>query len=117
MDQRLRPEERIRKQSDFSFLYKQGSRYRGRYFTVVYLPNNLSYSRLGVVVSKKVGGAVERNKVKRRLRALFRRNKVAMKETQDLLIIARPDVKGLAAKDLRSYYLEAVTSLDQAKKK
>jgi len=111
MDQRLPPEERIRKQSDFSFLYKNGRRYRGRYFSIVYLSSALDHSRMAVVVSKKVGKAVERNRIKRRLRALFRRNKGSFKEALDLLIIARPEIMSLSGPELKTHYLQALESL------
>lgn len=111
MDQRLPPEERIRKKSDFSFLYKNGCRYRGRYFSFVYLSNALDHSRIAVVVSKKVGNAVERNRIKRRLRALYRRNKGSFKETLDLLIITRPEIMSLSGPELKTQYVQAVESL------
>jgi len=75
MSETFTPRERIRKKKDFLFLYKKGNRYRGRYFNLIYLSNDLNFSRMAVVVSKKVAGAVERNTIKRRLRTLFRRNK------------------------------------------
>ena len=49
----------------------------GRYSTVFVLANRLSIGRLGIAATKKLGGAVERNKAKRLIREVFRRNKVA----------------------------------------
>ncbi len=52
------------------------------------LPNGLAQSRLGFSVSKRVGKAVVRNKVKRRLREVLR--PVSLKPGQDIVFIARP---------------------------
>jgi ribonuclease P protein component len=117
MKEGLRPEERIRKKNEFSSLYKNGCRYRGRYFNLVYLSNDLSFSRMAVVASKKVGNAVERNRIKRRLRALFRRNKGELEEALDLLIITKPEIRELTGAGLKACYLEAVASLGRPKKK
>jgi ribonuclease P protein component len=116
MDQCLRPEERIRKQSDFSFLYKNGRRYRGRYFNLIFLPNALDHSRMAVVVSRKVGNAVARNRIKRRVRDVYRRNKGLFKEALDLLVVARPEIATLGGPELRSEYIQAVGSLPSGKK-
>jgi len=116
MNEGLRPEERIRKKNDFSSLYKKGYRYRGRYFNLVYLSSSLSYSRMAVVVSRKVGNAVERNKVKRRLRDLYRRNKGLLREALDLLIIAKPEIRDLPWQALKAEYFQAVSSLGPLKK-
>jgi ribonuclease P protein component len=92
MNERLKPCERIRRKKDFLSLYKEGGRFRGRYLNLVYLPNSLGFSRVAVVVSKKVGGAVERNRAKRWMRETFRKNKRLVEEPTDFLIIARKEI-------------------------
>lgn len=111
MNERLAPLERIRKKKDFSSLYRSGSRFRGRYFSLVYRRNGLSFSRVAVVVSRKVGPAVVRNRVKRRFRELFRRNKMLLEESVDLIVVARPDVAGLAWPEFRDGFLSGLTAI------
>ena len=111
MDERLTSREKVRKQRDFLSLYKNGSRYRGRYFSLVYRPNPSGASRLAVVVSKKVGTAVTRNRVKRRLRALFRRHKGLLPGAVDLVVVARKEIVDLGAAELRTGYFQALESI------
>lgn len=111
MDERLTPRERVRRQRDFISLYKNGSRYRGRYFTLVYGPNPSGLSRLAVVVSKKVGPSVARNRVKRRMRALFRRHKGLLLEPMDLIVVARKEILDLGAAALMAGYFQALESM------
>jgi ribonuclease P protein component len=111
MDERLRPLERIRKKKDFLSLYKNGSRFRGRHFSLVYRPNELGFSRLAVVVSKKVGPAVIRNKVKRRMREIFRRHKPLLPEATDVIVVTRPEILELGRDELAEVFLAALASL------
>jgi ribonuclease P protein component len=111
MNERLTPLERIRKKSDFSSLYRDGGRFRGRFFTLVFLKSGLGYSRLAVVASRKVGPAVVRNRVKRRFRELFRRNKELLGEPLDLIVITRPGSGEAAWNDLRDAYVSALTAI------
>jgi ribonuclease P protein component len=113
MNERLTPRERIRSEKDFTSLYKSGSRYRGRYFNVVYRPNSFGYSRLGVVVSKKVGSAVTRNGVKRRIRSLFRRNKGLLAEPMDLIVVTRKEILELSRAEMRAGYLQALELINK----
>jgi ribonuclease P protein component len=57
--------------------------------------NALGYRRLGVTVSSKVGGAVIRNRLKRRFKELFRRRRNLLPESVDLVLIARRGADGL----------------------
>lgn len=111
MNERLTPLERIRSKSDFATVYRDGGRLRGRYFTLVFLRNGLDHSRFAVVASRKVGPAVTRNRVKRRFRELFRRNKELLKEPLDLVVISRPESGAAPWPELRDSYIYSLTTL------
>lgn len=113
MNETLRPQERIRKRKDFLFLYKKGKRYRGKYFNLIYLSNDFSFSRIAVIVSKKVGNAVKRNKIKRQMRTLFRRNKSLLKAPLDIIIIAKKEILGSSWLTLKGDYFSALESIIQ----
>ncbi len=113
MNERLTPLERIRRKSDFARLYREGGRLRERHFTLVFLRNGLGHSRLAVVASRKVGPAVARNRVKRRFRELFRRNKALLKEPLDLVVIARPESGSAPWPELRDAYISSLATLER----
>lgn len=64
---------RLRRRSDFSSVFDQGARRHGRLMTVIASPATGERSRLGIAASRKIGGSVERNRAKRRIREMFRR--------------------------------------------
>jgi len=111
MNERLTSLERIRRKKDFSSLYKNGSRLRGRYFDLVYRPSQSGASRLAVVVSRKVGSAVIRNRIKRRIRDVFRRNKGLFAAPMDVIVVTRKEVQDLNASELRTGYFQALESI------
>ena len=69
-------DERIRRRADFQRIYEYGARIHGRYVTLFILPNRLPWGRLGIAATRKLGGAVERNRAKRLIREVFRQNKL-----------------------------------------
>ena len=74
---KFRPAERIRRRAEFQQVYDRGIRIHSRYATVFILANTLSVGRLGIAATRKLGGAVVRNRAKRLIREVFRRNKIA----------------------------------------
>ena len=58
-------------------MYERGRRVHGRFSTIFILANQSAVGRLGIAATKKLGGAVERNRAKRLIREIFRRNKIA----------------------------------------
>ncbi|WAC09170.1 MAG: ribonuclease P protein component [Thermodesulfobacteriota bacterium] len=87
----LKKQERITKRSEFLTIYQQGIRYNTQNFSIIIFPGNKeAIRRLGITVSKKVGGAVIRNRVKRLLREFFRLHKEHLPEASDILFIAKP---------------------------
>jgi len=93
--------ERLRSQRDFQCALRYGSRRHTEHFTVILRPNALQVSRLGVAVSKKVGNAVKRNRIKRHLREFFRLHKQRLPQAHDLMIIAKMDAATLTYHEVR----------------
>ncbi|MFN3406719.1 MAG: ribonuclease P protein component [Caldimicrobium sp.] len=92
--QGLSKKERLRLNRDFLRVFRTGKKiWIDKYLLVIYCPNKLSYRRLGIVVSKKIGKATLRNKVKRMLRELFRKNKEIFPEGIDIIMIASPNLQ------------------------
>jgi len=73
----FRPAERIRKRAEFKQVYERGTKVHSRYCTVFILPNERPVGRLGIAATRKLGGAVQRNRAKRLIREVFRRHKIA----------------------------------------
>lgn len=93
-------DERIRKRQDYLRIYQQGVRSHTRRFTVITCPNQSGIRRLGMTVGKKVGNAVQRNRIKRLLREFFRLNKSKLPAAQDIVIIAKRGILPLTYSDV-----------------
>ncbi|MDI6845269.1 MAG: ribonuclease P protein component [Candidatus Saccharicenans sp.] len=111
MNERLRPDERIRRKKDFSELFRKGRRIRGRYFHLVFMPNGLEFSRMAVVVSRKVGKATVRNRIKRWFREIFRRNKSLWPQPLDLIFIAQKEMAGSQRAEVEAEFFEVARKL------
>ena len=85
----LPKQHRLRRRAEYLAVQQGGRSYRSRNVVALVLPNELGISRLGITVSKRVGKAVARNLVKRRLREIFRKNRRALPSGVDLVLIAR----------------------------
>lgn len=79
----------LRKRAQFQNVYKFGIGWRNRIVIVRAVANGLEYSRYGFSVSKSVGKAVVRNKIRRRLKEIMRM--LPLKSGWDLVIIARSE--------------------------
>jgi ribonuclease P protein component len=102
----LRPQERIRRRVEFQQVYDKGIRVHGRYSTLFVLPNALPVGRLGIAATRKLGGAVQRNRAKRLIREIFRRNKVA--PGFDIVVVPRRELLGTTQTALETDYLNAL---------
>jgi ribonuclease P protein component len=93
---------RLTRSGDFDRVFREGSS-RGNRFLVLYaFPRDEGSDdgiRLGISVGRKVGGAVERNAVKRAMREAFWSAADRLPAGQDFVLVARPDVAGLVARD------------------
>jgi ribonuclease P protein component len=94
MGLRFGRERRLRARAEFDRVFRKGTRVEGRLFVMIGLPNDRPEHRLGLAVSRKVGSATERNRVRRLLREGFRRLEPAGGRGFDLVVVARADIVG-----------------------
>ena len=100
--QTLKRNERIRRRPEYLRIQKNGIRTHGRYLTLLILPNDLSRSRLGVTASRRLGGAVVRNRIKRLAREFFRRTKSSV--GLDVVVLPRREFLNTDYASLESDY-------------
>ena len=91
---------RLSRSAEFERVYRQGRSTANRHLVLYAFPNAASdRPRLGLSVSRKVGGAVERNKVKRMLRESFARVEPTLRDGQDVVLVARPSAAELVERE------------------
>jgi ribonuclease P protein component len=84
----LPPARRIRRRGEFQRVFDAGRRAHGRYLTLIAAPAPGPDSRIGIVASKKLGGAVVRNRAKRLIREMFR-TQASPDRASDLVVIPK----------------------------
>jgi ribonuclease P protein component len=85
--------QKIKKRSEISRLFKDGRRWECSCFVLIYEKNDLGRDRFGVMVSRRLGNAVERNRMKRVFREVFRLNIKRCPPFFDVLIKPRPAMR------------------------
>ena len=107
--------DRLHRSSEFIRLQRAGMRFQSRHF-VLYagiLENEPERSRLGVTVSRRIGNAVIRNRVKRRVREIFRgRIRDTLAKGTSLVVIARAGAGGLATASITDELVAGARNLN-----
>jgi len=105
----------LKKNSDFRRLYSKGRNAVNPYLAVYCRRNNLGVNRVGYTVSVKLGHAVRRNRVRRRLREIYRLNLPSLKSGWDIVVVARSRCVGAEYTQIEAAFLKACGKLELLK--
>jgi ribonuclease P protein component len=110
--ERLLPVEKVRRRTDYLRCYRTGRRRHGSLAIVYFVPNQLGFPRLGITASRKVGKAVARQRIKRRIREVYRRwQDRGRLPALDLVIHLKPEAGKSDFQGLRSELLRLLGGL------
>jgi ribonuclease P protein component len=102
--QRFRRSDRLRSSKDYRRVSRDGIRLASRCFVLLIAPQREdapgSTPKLGITVSRRVGNAVVRVSVKRRIREWFRCNRERVPMARDLVVIARPAAAEISSREI-----------------
>jgi ribonuclease P protein component len=110
----LPPARRIRRRSEYQRVFDAGRRAHGRYMTIIAAPAEGPLTRLGIVASKKIGGAVARNRAKRLIRQVFR-TETGPASASDLVVIAKVAAVSVGAPEVASDFRATLRRLGLSK--
>jgi ribonuclease P protein component len=99
---------RIVRSSDYRLIYGNGLKLNSERFVLFGRENKLGHHRLGITVSRKVGGAVVRNRVKRMFREIFRKSAADFPSQYDLVVNAKRACADASYADLREEFTAGV---------
>ena len=103
----MKGEQYLSKKWQYGLVHSRGCPYPGNLVVLKVLPSGLELSRYGIVVSRRVGNAVVRNRVKRLLREILRQ--MPLKPGWDVVFIARPQAAKASFADLKNLILSLLT--------
>ena len=100
----FRPQDRIRKRSEYQVIYDKGLRIPSGSFVLFVLRNALGRPRLGITATRRIGGAVQRNRAKRLVREIFRRHRSELEDV-DIVVNGRAGLPGAEYRRLEAEFM------------
>jgi ribonuclease P protein component len=103
---------RLSRSAEFERVYRRGRSVGNRHLVLYTFPSESAQQvRLGLSVSRKVGGAVERNRVKRLVREAFEQLRPQLRGDLDVVVVVRPQARELAEREGLSGVLGSLEEL------
>lgn len=97
----IQKEHRLKKNRQFNYIYRRGNAKHSKYISLIFIKTKYKPFKIGFTVSKKIGKAVDRNKVKRRLKDIVRDYVPQLKEEYNYIVLARPGIADLEFSELK----------------
>ncbi len=106
---------RLRSNKEFNLVYRRGKKSWNRNYTIIVKRNGTENTRVGFSISKKVGNAVTRNRIKRRLREIVRNHKDILTKGYDVVVIPKVNTNEMDYAQLEKSLLHVIRLAFKAK--
>lgn len=116
MGEKLLATDRLKKRAEFERVQRAGRKVHSARFLILVLPrvDAETTNRLGITVTRKVANAVGRNRIKRVLREVFRKNRALFPPACDVVVVAKDRAPGLGYEDTRQEIAQSSAALHRA---
>ena len=101
----------IKKSNDINNVINEGERYKNKYFYIYNKDNNVSNYRFVICVSKKIGNAVRRNKLKRQIKDIIDKSNFVFKSNKDYVIIVKGEINTLNYQQIKDNLNELLSKI------
>lgn len=98
----LKRNNRLKKRYQFNYVYKSGEHFSGEHVVLYFVSSKTKSVKIGFAVTKKVGHAVVRNKVRRRLREIMQKHLPFIKQNYNIIVVAKDTITSATFQDLSS---------------
>ena len=99
---------RLKKRYQFNYVYKSGEHFSGEHMVLYVASSKTKNIKVGLAVTKKVGHAVVRNKVRRRLREIIKKHVPTLKQNNNIIIVARDNITEASFEKLSNEFLKLI---------
>lgn len=107
----MKKENIIKKNYDISSVINKRNTVRNRYFNIYTSDNNLNKIRFAICVSKKLGNAVTRNKLKRQVKDIIDKSNLIFKTSNDYVIILKKEINELNYEQIKISLIDLISKL------
>lgn len=101
---------RMKSNNQFNYIFKKGKTLKNNKLLIFYSQNKTNTPKFGIVVSKKIGNSVIRNKTKRLIREVIRKNILKFKSSYNYIFVARQGVENLNFNQINEIILKIINN-------
>ena len=103
---------RLRKRYQYQYIYKSGSFISEKAVTLHYVTSKTKCIKVGFAVTKKIGGAIKRNLIRRRLREIIRKHLINLKQNYNIIIVAKESILDVDFENLSKQIVNLLKKAD-----
>ena len=99
---------RLKKRYQFNYVYKSGEHFSGEHMVLYVVSSKTKNIKVGLAVTKKVGHAVVRNKIRRRLREIVKNQLQNLKQNYNIIVVAKDNITEASFEKLSNEFLKLI---------